>query len=123
MNVETFSPEEYRAKCITNDQHLKINKMLRTMKRTHQYRFANMEAGYEATEKMTDLLDRSVVVGRYDEPPKSSAMFPCAENPPRWVVGVLGSVWCDVLETDSGFIRIHFIWRGEGKGKLALDKE
>lgn len=58
----------------------------------------------DVQRRLSQEISRSICV---ETPgPKTTALHPFPENPPKWAIGIFGSVWCDFL-IDNKLIRVN----------------
>jgi hypothetical protein len=100
------SREEFLSRLMTDERHALVDARLRSFvgNETHY----ELHCPDELRARITEEISRSVVVGKGEAPPKSSACNAEPDDPPKWVVGYLGSVWID-LAIDGHVIRVHYM--------------
>jgi hypothetical protein len=99
------SYEKFQKSLMTDAKHKEIDARLNRLIAEKSYELHCND--HDLSEKIKPLLDQSKV-GTNDAPALSTASFPVAENPPKWVVGMFGSVWTD-LSIDSQLYRVHYV--------------
>ena len=109
-----------RPERMTNELHRKINAELKRMIGNPAVMIKVRKHRVKHQRQISEALQRSIVLPLGStRAPKSSALVPVPENPPVWVVGSFGSVWCDIkiegevlrvgYDYDGGFI----VWEDE----------
>ena len=112
-----MTAEEYKASRMTDAKAAAIADELREVLGRGGFSFRCDQPCHESTpmydtliEIAAELMHSIVYDGSepQDQLPQSSAMCPKAYHPAKWVIGSMGSVWCDLELHDKHMYRIHW---------------